>query len=110
MEAGKLRHRVVIEKNTPSLDAYGQPVPGWPPGGGAVFALRWASVEPLRGRELFTAQQVKPDVTHRVRLRWLKGLTTAMRIRHAGRYLNIDSIINRDERNIELELICHEAV
>lgn len=105
MQAGKLRHRVTIEQRTQTFDANGSPTDTW-----TAFATVWASVEPLSGRELLNAEQIQPVVSHRVRLRYLSGVQPEMRVLHDSRALNIESVINKEERNIELELLCSEAV
>ncbi len=109
MQAGKLRHRVTIKKHggvPPALsypDSHGQKHVNW-----TNHATVWASVEPLSGRELLRAQEVESAVTHRVRMRYTSGVTPDMRIALSTRRFNILSIRNRDERNVELELMCVE--
>jgi len=105
MRAGKLKKRVVIQKNTPTQDAYGSEVESW-----ATFATRWASVEPLKGQEFFAAQQTDAALTVAFRLRYLAGVTTEMRVSYNSRLFDIHSAINVDERNRELILMCTEAV
>lgn len=110
MKAGKLRHRIEVQHDTSTtVDAAGHITPSNQP-----FGKRWASIEHLSGRELWNAQQVQPDVTHRVRIRYLDGLNERMRLRFkergkTDRYLNILTINNVQERDIEQELLCMEA-
>jgi SPP1 family predicted phage head-tail adaptor len=109
MQAGKLRHRIEIQ----------QPVGTTRDGAGAkkgkdrqawtVLARLWAAVEPLAGRELYNAQQVQPNLSHRVRVRYLDGVKAKMRVKHDRRYLNIETVINLEERDRELHLMCTEA-
>lgn len=104
MRAGKLRHRITIEQPTAgSADVYGERDDSW-----SEFAERWASVEPLTGREFFAAQQVQSAVTHKVILRHLEGVTEQMRIKHDSRYLYVISVRNIAERDRMLELLCAE--
>lgn len=91
-------------QDTETLDGAGQPVQVW-----RTFDHMWGSVEPLSGRELYNAAQVQPDVTHMVKMRYRAGVAPKMRIQHDARTLDILSITNREERNIELELMCKEA-
>ena len=108
MRVGRLRHRVQIQSATESADSFGEPTFTW-----ATYARRLASIEPLQGRELFTAQQVNPEITIRVRLRYdqdLADLTPKHRLVFGSRTLEIDSVIKPDERNRELQLLCKEAV
>jgi SPP1 family predicted phage head-tail adaptor len=103
VNVGKMRHRVTLEAPTPSRNQIGEEVQGW-----AAVADVWASVEPLSGRELWNAQQVQPDVTHRVRMWHRPDVRADWRLRHRGRVLNVVAVINREELNEALELVCRE--
>ena len=109
MQAGKLRHRVHLQEPTETRDGYGGVTLGW-----STAATLWASVEPLRGRELLEAQRVGTRITHRVRLRERAGVNHSHRIAlldgtgAVEKILNIDTIIRPEERGIELELLCIE--
>lgn len=124
LQAGKLRHHIAIQAKTHGRNDSGDVVEVW-----ATRAFRaWASVEPLKGRELFTAQQVDARLTHRVMLRYLPGITAEHRILHGlpddpvegasdtelrelgVRILHILSVVDQDERHRMLELMCMEAV
>ncbi len=101
MRAGKLRHKVSIERATITQDDYGGIVRTW----GTVATVP-ASVEPINGREYFTAYTTLSEVTTRIRIRYLDGLTVTDRITHRGTVYNIVSVINSDMRNEELVLMC----
>jgi SPP1 family predicted phage head-tail adaptor len=73
--SGKLRRRIEIQEATETRDSHGGVIRSW-----STVDTRWGSVEPLRGRELFEAQQVAPRVSVRVRMRHYPGLTTAHRL------------------------------
>ena len=105
MKAGELRHKVTIQKVSQTLDSSRQTVDLW-----TKLAEVWAAVEPLSGRELLNAQQIQPDVTHRVRIRHRDDVTAKMRVQHDSRNLNIESIINVNERDRELHLLCRERM
>ncbi len=72
----------------------------------------WAAIVPLSGREFFaTAQSLESkEISHRIGIRYRSGLRPDMRIVYGTRYFDIKSVINIDERNEELELICIERV
>ena len=105
MQAGKLRHRIEIQSPQEVRDTNGEVANVW-----VSTAKVWAAVEPLSGRELWQAQQIQSEATIRVRLRFLSGLTTKHRILSGSRLLDVKAVINRDERNEELELLCSESV
>ena len=106
MRAGKLRHRLIVQQlqDTETLDSVGQPGQTW-----RTFDHMWGSVEPLSGRELYNAAQVQPDVTHKVTMRYRDGIAAKMRIQHKERTLDILSVTDDEEREIQLVLMCKEA-
>lgn len=104
MRAGRLRHRVRIQADTPTVDARGDPIPSW-----TTYATVWAAVEPLEGSELVRFQQVQAETTCRVRMRHNSSVAATNRILHDSRTLQVLTVINRDDRNIELELLCKEV-
>ena len=106
LQPGALRHTVSIEKPVETTNAYGEREVTW-----VAHKSDWrASIEPLAGRELWQAQQVQADVSHRVRIRYVAGVTPRMRIVFGTRTFQISSITNTEERNVELVLLCREAV
>ena len=72
MHAGRLRDRVRIEKPVETRDSGGQPGKAW-----EAVAEVYACVEPLSGRELWQAAQVRADVSHKATVRYRPDL-------HAG--------------------------
>lgn len=105
MRPGKLRHRIEIQEPTETRSASGQATVTW-----STIATVWASVEPLRGREFFASKQIQAQVDTRIRIRYISGLTPKMRILWGTRVYLIDSIINPEERNIELQLMVREIL
>lgn len=111
IQAGKLRHKVTIQTPTETQDEYGQPVQTW-----ATFAEVFASVEPIRGREFFAAQQIQSDVTTRIRIRYLSGVTTKMRVVHTTDHsspatveeYDIEAVIHVEEKRREMHLMCRK--
>lgn len=110
MQAGKLRHRVTIQSPAVTQNAHGQDEITW-----STFASRHAAdVRQLTGRELWNAQQIKPEITLRVHMRWLSGVLAKMRlVWHDGttdRVLPIEAPpINPDGKKREMVLYCKEA-
>lgn len=104
MRAGQLRHRLEIQTKSGTQDTYGQPAEDW-----TTQATVWGSVEPLLGRERFTAQQTQAEVTHRIRIRH-RDLTAKSRIKFGSRYFEIIEILNPKERNVELSLLAKEEI
>lgn len=105
MNISKLRHRVTIQNKVTLPDGYGGVTSTW-----QDVATVWASVEPLNGRELYAAQQVKAELTHRIRIRYMSGIKPEMRIAFDNRTFEIEAIIDPEERHESLELLCSEVV
>lgn len=105
MRAGELRHRITIQQKTVVRDTYGGETVTW-----TNTATVWAAVEPLSGREYFSAQQVQAEVNHRIRIRYRAGITTTMRVLWGTRVFDILAIINLQERGREIHLMCKEVV
>ena len=102
--AGKLRHRLSIQEPAKTRAGDGTVSESW-----LTLAVVWASVAPIRGRELIEAQRFESQVTHRVRMRYYAGLTAQHRLLFGTRVLNIESVLNKEERNVEMELMCREV-
>lgn len=105
MRAGRLRHRIAIQANTPTRDSHGQEIESW-----ATVATVWGAVEPQRGGERFIdeANQLLAERTTQIVIRYWSGLTIEHRISWNGRVFNIQGIINPDYRNREMRLTCEE--
>jgi SPP1 family predicted phage head-tail adaptor len=69
-----------------------------------------ASIEPLKGQELWRAQQAAAEVTHRITIVYRAGITPAMRALYAGRVFWFEAVLNPDEANQELVILAAEVV
>lgn len=67
-----------------------------------------ASVEPIKGQEYFAAKQLQASTTTRIKMRYISGITTKMRVKHGTRYYAIEAVINPLSKNRELHLMCVE--
>jgi SPP1 family predicted phage head-tail adaptor len=106
MRAGQLRHRITIEQASDARDEYGEPVQSW-----TTYAQAWAAVEPISGREYWSANQDVAKANYRIRLRHDPALaiTTAMRVLFDGRTFDIEAVLNIGERGRELQMMCVEV-
>lgn len=102
---GALRHRLTIQAESPTADAGGGHGLAW-----SNVATVWGRVEPLSGGERLRAMQIESRVTHRITIRYRAGVTAANRIAFANRIFNIRAVVNVEERNRILELLCEEGV
>ena len=106
MNSGQLRHRIIIQVATEVQAATtGEVTKTW-----ATWQTVWASIEPISGREYWQAQQTHAELTHKLRIRYLPSLTVRHRVLFGTRVLEINAVQNLDERNIEMVLLCREAV
>lgn len=104
MKIGKLRHLIIIEESIPSRDSFGAEVSEW-----IQFAKVWADVSPVSGREFASFKQINAEITTKITIRYIAGITTEMRILFGDRVFEIDSVINPEEKNISLLLMCKEV-
>lgn len=107
MQAGRLRERVVIQKEVVSRDSFGAEVNPW-----QDVATVWASVRPGASGERFisAADQMQATITHTVRIRQRAGVSPKMRLLWGSRVLNIQSVVDPDGRRREVLLLCEEIV
>ena len=104
MNIGKLRHRVKLQGLTENQDGYGQAVKSY-----TTYATVWASIEPLQGRELEHAKQISAETNHRVTIRYNSDITVEGRVVFGDRTFEITAVLDTDERNRELVLMCSEV-
>jgi SPP1 family predicted phage head-tail adaptor len=105
INSGKYRVPVTIQQRQSTRDSYGSTTDEWVD----VIKTR-AGIFPLGGSEFFKANEINSQITHRVHIRYVPGITPDMRIVLNGRNLMITSISNYQERNIELQMYCKELV
>ncbi len=108
MQSGRFRHRVTIEYATETRDSVGGVTQTW-----AELDQVWASVEPIQGREFFSASQVQSDVSTRIRIRYRADVTEKMRVVHVAdsassltNYYDITAVLPVNEKRHELHLMC----
>lgn len=102
IDPGKLRERVTVQIATGATNALGETVLTW-----SDSTAFWASVEGVSAREALAANQQEVTITHRVRTRYIPGLTQQMRFAWRGRTLDIVSLLEHGNRS-EHECICEE--
>lgn len=102
IDAGKLRERVTVQIPSGTTNPLGETVISW-----SNSTAVWASVEGVSSREALVLGQQDTTVTHRVRLRYLPGLTQEMRLSWRSRTLEIVSLLEHGNRS-EHEVICEE--
>lgn len=102
MNAGKLRHRVTIQKKTVVRDTYGGETVTW-----ADVATVWAEVAPIGGREYYGAGQTLAESTFTVTMRYRSDIVPAWRLMHGTKVYEIMVVIP-DVKHTELLIGCRE--
>jgi SPP1 family predicted phage head-tail adaptor len=102
IDPGKLRERVTVQVASGTTNALGETVMTW-----SDSSAVWASVEGVSAREALIAGQQETSVTHKVRMRYLPGLTSQYRFSWRSRTLEIVSLLEHGNRS-EHEAICQE--
>jgi len=108
MSIGERRQRVVFQTATITQDAFGEPDQTW-----TTLATQWAMVQPLKGAERTRANEVHAEVTTRIVTRnndTIDGLAPGDRATWSGRTYDIKSVIHRDHRRSELEILAVEHI
>ncbi len=107
MRAGKLRHRVRIERRGSVQDPEtGEMIPGW-----AEVATVWASVEPVSARDFIASRAGQAEITARIVMRHRDDLDATMRIVHRGKVYNIQGVLPDPDSGLEyVTLPCNEGV
>lgn len=108
IDAGKLRHRVALQRYTGGADSYGDPLYG-ADGSWETVATVWAAIDPVSGREFYAAEQAQSAVTHKIRLRYHPGVSAAWRVALGRRVFRIQSVIDWEERHESLLLMAQEV-
>jgi len=105
MKAGDLRHRITLEYPKRTPDSYSSEDIVW-----TTSATVWAAVWPVSAREVIDNMKSEMEVTHRFRIRYRSNVTGEMRIKFKLKYYNIVEVINKDERNIYLDILATDRV
>lgn len=108
LPAGKLRHRVTIQRPVNEQDSSGDNVESW-----ADVKSVWAAIEPMSAREFISSAAEQSKVTGRITIRYFADLTADMRIYHPakGLYYDIQGILtDKDSGNEYITLPVSEGV
>ena len=105
VQVGALRHRVeIVNLQSGPQDVFGAssaPVK-------VPFATVWGRVQALQGKDLYQAEQFVSQVSHQVTIRYMRGIKGGDYVVYDRRAFRIQAVINPEERNIILNLLCLE--
>ena len=100
----ELRHCGELQSLKRTEDAGGGYSEGWV---SAVNPFRFGG-GPATGYEVFQAQAIHGVVTHRFRARWIGGVNPSMRLLWGTRVFDIKAVLNLEEANRVMVLLCEE--
>ena len=100
-----MRYRVKVERATNTRDA----------GGGIAQAFNpvtfiYADIKPKSANSVYRQGMLQEKVTHEVTIRYMTNIDTNSRITFGTRQFAINGIINVDERDRFLTLLCEEGI
>ncbi len=101
---GRLDKRVTVQYPTKVSDAMGGFTLTWTDHG-----TIWAAIMPVSANDMIQAAQQVMNITHRIRIRYRSKFKTSWRIKFGLRYFAVVSILNPNEHNEWLDLLCREA-
>lgn len=109
----KLNRKVTIQAETPgSVDAFGQPLPSsW-----ETVRTAWANIDIQGSSLVYETSAFIEKVVHRITIRWSTSpvITPNMRVVYTEPYTgvthtyNILAVLNPDQQNFWLVLMCNE--
>jgi SPP1 family predicted phage head-tail adaptor len=105
LRAGELNKRIEIQSKTSTADGLGGYSDAW-----ATTKEVWAAIWPLSAQDVIEGMKTSAQVTHRVRIRYQSGITSAMRIKFGTLYFSIIAPpINPNMANEYLDLLVKET-
>lgn len=105
MRAGELRQRITIQSKTVVQNSFGEEDITW-----TDLATVWAAVEPLRGREFLDGRMITAEITTRIRIRKMDGISPEMRVVFGSKIYDVIAVVHVEEREREIHLMCQEIV
>jgi len=107
IDPGRMNKKGMFQRRVETRDDFGQKSFGWVD----IFPKKvWVELIPISGRELLSAQQVRGEVTHRIRCRYRQGLDAAMRFVYRSRVYDLQAVINPREVGVMLEIMSKEGL
>lgn len=109
LSAGRLDKRVTIQNRVESDNGGGTQAISY-----VDYLTVWAAIEQGAGREFVAAQQITPELSHTITIRYRPGISDKQRIKYVAggvtRTFSIHVIGDPLERHEQLQLACSEIV
>lgn len=103
----KMDKRNLIEIQHPVFTAndFGEQENTW-----TTYATIYAAIQGLSGREYIINDVKNAEVNYRIFTEFIDGVKPTDRVKFGDRYFAIVSVVNLDELNRELQLLCKEVI
>lgn len=105
LAAGKLNRRIELLSSQKVQNELLETIETW-----SAYARPYAEISALTGREFFLNERRNVEVTHSIKIRYRPGVRPDHRVKYCGRTFDINFILNTREANVELILVCKEAI
>ncbi|WP_213778873.1 phage head closure protein [Caballeronia sp. dw_276] len=102
MQAGKLKHRIQIQRRDSTRDSSGQPSKNWLAFGTPI----WASIVFLNGKQFATSGSQANSATASIRIRYRTDITAAMRVLHGTTVYDIVAVLPDEATHDFVDLAC----
>lgn len=102
MRAGKLRHRIQLQRNTPVTTDF-EKVDSW-----ATYDSVWANKLESKGSESSSGLQNTAEMIHEFEARYKSGVKPDDRIVFETRVFDIKAVLNPDSRKRRMLIQCKE--
>jgi len=103
MGSGELRNYIKIQNKVMVENENLEKVETW-----QDFKQCWAEIKPLDGREYWAARQTVSEVTGKIKIRYMAGVTNEMRVVDGAKIYDIEAVIDTENRHKELVLLVKE--
>ena len=104
LNIGQLRHRLELHSASSAQNDFGESIDTW-----SSYTTVWGKVAPMKGEELFHAQQTNATVTHKILIRYNSNVIAEHRVIFGSRTFEINAVLDPEERNEMLFLHCTEV-
>lgn len=106
MESGKLNKQIDIQQVTVTQSSYGEPVMTYT----SFIDGVWARVDPVAGREYYQSKLLLNSIDTRFTIRYTTDeILENMRVVYNDKNYNILSVINIDDANKDVVLMCNRV-
>lgn len=109
MRSGRLKHLITLEQPVLTSDGMGGNTTTW-----TRVMQFWGSISPVRSnsrnQEFLDARRMEGETLHVVLARYDSRFLIKYRLDYQGRKLNIRTVINLEERNRMVEMLCTEEI